>query len=86
MARDTGGAKKSLDETQSEWERWRRAAEDALEQLAWTTGYLHGIGKRAEARMLATNRRMIRERVLDRSAQPLPTNGVRASADGPAQR
>ena len=55
-----------------ELERWRRAAEDAMQQLDWAIGYLHGIRKRPEARMLAANRRVIRRRVLEREAQPLP--------------
>jgi histone H3/H4 len=62
----------SIGPTNDELERWRRAAEDALQQLDWAIGYLHGIGKNAEARALAANRRTIRQRVLERTAQPLP--------------
>ena len=62
----------SIGATNDELERWRRAAEDAMQQLDWAIGYLHGIRKRPEARMLAANRGVIRRRVLERAAQPLP--------------
>ena len=60
------------DPNNDELERWRRGAEDALEQLAWAIGYLHGIRKHPQARALAANRRVIRRRILERSEQPLP--------------
>jgi hypothetical protein len=47
MAGDDGRA--STDEL----ERFRRAAEDALQQLDWCTGYLHGLHKPSEAGVLA---------------------------------
>lgn len=72
MAQDRNGDKNSIGETDSELERWRRAAEDTLQQLDWAIGYLHGIKKHAEARTLAANRRTIRTRLLERSEQPLP--------------
>jgi hypothetical protein len=53
-------------------ERYRRAAEDTLQQLDWCIGYLHAIGKGGEARMLAHNRQTIRTKLLDREAQPVP--------------
>ena len=62
----------SIGATDDELERWRRAAEDALQQLNWAIGYLHAIGKTSEARVLAANRRVIRQRVLEREAEPLP--------------
>jgi hypothetical protein len=62
----------SIGETGDELERWRRAAEDALQQLDWAIGYLHGIGKDYEARALAANRRVIRQRLLEQDAEPLP--------------
>jgi hypothetical protein len=71
MAQNTKPAD-SIGATDDELERWRRAAEDALQQLDWAIGYLHGIGKDAEARALAANRRVIRQRVLERDAEPLP--------------
>ena len=41
-------------------EHYRRAAEDALQQLEWCIGYLHGIRRIRIARALARNRRQIR--------------------------
>jgi hypothetical protein len=67
---NTGHA--SIGKTDDELELWRRAAEDAMQQLDWAIGYLHGIKKDREARALSANRRIIRERVLERPAQPLP--------------
>jgi hypothetical protein len=64
----------SIGATDDELERWRRAAEDALQQLDWAIGYLHGIGKDPEARALAANRRVIRQRVLEQEAEPLPAD------------
>ena len=63
----------SIGSTDDELERWRRAAEDAMQQLDWAIGYLHGIGKNHEARALAANRRVIRQRLLEREPEPLPT-------------
>ena len=56
----------------SEDERYRRAAEDALQQLDWCIGYLHGIRKVGISRALARNRNFIREGLMGRSEQPLP--------------
>jgi hypothetical protein len=58
-----------IDET----ERYRRAAEDALQQLDWCIGYLHGLRKVDISRALAKNRSYIRTQLLDRSEQPTPT-------------
>lgn len=57
-----------LDET----ERYRRAAEDALQQLDWCIGYLHGIRKSSEAKVLARNRQVIRQNLLGRDNEPTP--------------
>jgi hypothetical protein len=54
-------------------ERYRRAAEDALQQLDWCIGYLHGIRKLGISRALAANRSYIREELMQRSTQPVPT-------------
>jgi len=54
-------------------ERYRRAAEDALQQLDWCIGYLHGIRKVGISRALAENRSYIREELMLRSTQPVPT-------------
>ncbi len=53
--------------------RYRQAAEDALQQLDWCIGYLHGIRKEKISRQLARNRSYIRQSLLKRSQQPLPT-------------
>jgi hypothetical protein len=45
-------------------ERYRVAAEDALEQLDWTIGYLHGIRKRGISKALARNRYYIRRSLM----------------------
>lgn len=55
-----------------ELERYRRAAEDALQQLDWCIGYLHGLRKNSEARMLSQNRQVIRQNLLQRDAEPDP--------------
>jgi hypothetical protein len=56
-----------------ELERYRRAAEDALQQLDWCIGYLHGIRKTQISRSLARNRSYIRERLLEVAAEPVPS-------------
>ena len=61
-------ANDELDET----ERYRRAAEDALQQLDWCIGYLHGIRKSSEAKVLARNRQVIRQNLLGRDNEPIP--------------
>jgi hypothetical protein len=48
----------------SEAERYRRAAEDALQQLDWTIGYMHGIGRWKVSKALASNRSSIRRNLL----------------------
>jgi hypothetical protein len=55
-----------------EKDRYRQAAEDALQQLDWAIGYLHGIRKTGISKALARNRSHIRTRLLGRSEQPLP--------------
>jgi hypothetical protein len=55
-----------------EVERYRQAAEDALQQLDWCIGYLHGIRKLDVSRALAKNRSYIRRQLLKREEQPLP--------------
>ncbi|HKP90171.1 MAG TPA: hypothetical protein VJT75_09380 [Thermoleophilaceae bacterium] len=58
---------------QEETDRYRRAAEDALQQLDWAIGYLHGIRKTEISTALAKNRSYIRRRLLDQPEEPLPT-------------
>ena len=61
------------DETdRDELERYRRAAEDALQQLDWCIGYLHGIRKVDISRALARNRSHIRTELMQVPEQPLP--------------
>jgi hypothetical protein len=61
------------DRNQDELERYRRAAEDALQQLDWCIGYLHGIRKSSLSRALARNRSFIRTQLMDRAEQPVPS-------------
>jgi hypothetical protein len=56
-----------------ETERYRQAAEDALQQLDWTIGYLHGIRKKEISSALARNRSHIRTQLLGRPEEPLPS-------------
>jgi hypothetical protein len=60
------------DGREEEVERYRRAAEDALQQLDWCIGYLHGIRKLDISKALAKNRSQIRSQLLQRSEQPVP--------------
>lgn len=56
-----------------EAERYREAAEDALQQLEWCIGYLHGIRKTRISRSLARNRSFIRTQLMRRAEEPVPT-------------
>ena len=56
-----------------ELDRYRRAAEDALQQLDWCIGYLHGSGKTKISRALAKNRSYIRTQLLQEAEQPTPS-------------
>jgi hypothetical protein len=60
-------------------ERYRQAAEDALQQLDWCIGYLHGIRKTPISRTLARNRSYIRRNLLRRAPEPLPTDATTES-------
>jgi hypothetical protein len=53
--------------------RYRQAAEDALQQLDWTIGYLHGIKKTEISKALAQNRSYIRRHLMGESDEGLPT-------------
>ena len=59
--------------TENHGNRYRRAAEDALEQLDWCIGYLYGIGKRPITRQLARNRAYIRRNLMLAPAEPVPS-------------
>jgi hypothetical protein len=65
MARDNG-------RNDDQCERYRQAAEDALQQLDWCIGYLHGIHKVDISRALAKNRSYIRTQLLGQSEEPVP--------------
>jgi hypothetical protein len=56
----------------NEAERYRRAAQDALQQLDWAIGYLHGIRKTQISRALAKNRSYIRRELMQEPEEPLP--------------
>jgi hypothetical protein len=59
--------------TDDEGERYRKAAEDALQMLDWCIGYLHGIHKTRISAQLAKNRAYIRRDLLGRAHEPVPT-------------
>ena len=61
-----------VDEKQAEADRYRKAAEDALQQLDWAIGYLHGIRKTDISKALAKNRSHIRTELMNRPEQPMP--------------
>jgi hypothetical protein len=71
MARNEDGSRNDQDR-HWEVERYRRAAEDALQQLDWCIGYLHGIRKVQVSRALSRNRSYIRSRLMEREEQPMP--------------
>jgi hypothetical protein len=71
MARDDDGDR-SDGQCEEERERYRQAAEDALQQLDWCIGYLHGIRKVDVSKALARNRTFIRSRLLEQPEEPLP--------------
>ncbi|MGZ6644701.1 MAG: hypothetical protein ACXVFT_23090 [Solirubrobacteraceae bacterium] len=60
------------DHHDDEVRRYRRAAEDALQQLDWCIGYLHGIRKADISKALAKNRAYIRTELLREAEEPLP--------------
>jgi hypothetical protein len=60
-----------------EVDRYRTAAEDALQQLDWCIGYFAGAHKAQVARVLSANRAHIRREFLRRAAQ-----SVSAPEDG----
>ena len=68
---DQNGAGQA-DRDKDECERFRQAAEDALQQLDWCIGYLHGIRKVDVSRALAKNRSYIRQQLLQQAEQPMP--------------
>jgi hypothetical protein len=75
------GQARTKEDLEDEVERYRRASEDALQQLDWCIGYFHGCGKTGIARGLANNRSHIRQHLLKRSEQPVPTQTSRSAND-----
>ena len=62
-----------------ETERYRQAAQDALEQLDWCIGYLHGIHKTKISAQLAQNRTHIKRNLMKQSAEPIPSEVTSAT-------
>lgn len=60
-------------------ERYRQAAEDALGQLDWCIGYLHGIHKERISARLAKNRAYIRRKLMREAEEPLPSQATSES-------
>lgn len=58
---------------QNETERYKQAANDALQQLDWCIGYLHGIKKSSISTQLAKNRSAIKRNLMHESAEPMPS-------------
>ena len=56
-----------------ETNRYRRAAQDALEQLDWCIGYLHGIHKTKISSQLAKNRANIKRNLMHDDVEPIPS-------------
>ena len=68
-----GQQRARIHKLEDEVDRYRQASEDALQQLDWCIGYMHGCGKGRVARALAHNRSYIRTDLLRRAEQPVPT-------------
>jgi hypothetical protein len=73
QSRSSNGTSSQTQSKQNEADRYRRAAEDALQQLDWAIGYLHGIRKTDISKALAKNRSFIRSRLMQEPEEPLPT-------------
>jgi hypothetical protein len=56
-----------------EVERYKHAAEEALQQLDWCIGYLHGIRKSQLSTRLAKNREYIKRNLMREPTAPTPT-------------
>ena len=54
----------SVSRRDEEARRYKRAAEDALVQLEWCIGYLHGIGEKNVSRALSRNHSSIRSALM----------------------
>jgi len=54
-------------------DRYQKAAQDALEQLDWCIGYLHGIHKTKISAQLAKNRAHIKRDLMQDAEEPVPS-------------
>ena len=81
----SGGPAGGLDGASKDEELYRRAAEDALQQLDWAIGYLHGIHKTEISKALAKNRSHIRERLMGKDAAARPVRADRRDVTHAAQ-
>ena len=70
MARDSINENEISD---NETERYKQAAEDALQQLDWCIGYLHGIRKSQLSARLAQNRMQIKRNLMQEPTTQLPS-------------
>jgi hypothetical protein len=57
----------------NETDRYQKAAQDALEQLDWCIGYLHGIHKTKISAQLAKNRAHIKRDLMHDAEDPVPS-------------
>jgi len=64
---------KSESAHETEVERYKQAANDALQLLDWCIGYLVGIHKGKIASTLARGRAQIRTQLMHESEEPVPT-------------
>ncbi len=62
--------------TSQDQQRYRQAAEDALQQLDWCIGYLHGIRKTKISSVLARNRRSIQRNLMRQQTEALPSEAT----------
>ena len=76
MSADTQVAElqRELDHLMEEVERYRSAAEDAMQQLDWCIGYFAGSKKGEVAHALSANRSHIRREYLRRDEQSTPSS------------
>jgi hypothetical protein len=70
--KSTSSSRSSRKSQDNENDRYRRAADDALQQLDWAIGYLHGIKKTEISKALAQNRSYIRRNLMGEADEALP--------------
>ena len=64
---------RQMDHLMQEVERYRSAAEDALQQLDWCIGYFAGCQKGRVAKVLSANRSQIRRQYMRRPEEAQPS-------------